>query len=188
MIKTKILLKDNGYAGLAFKYKDSRNYYSLELHLSDESPLCRVRKAENGFPQLILENIEECSQLIQKDQWIDMIIQMKNKIIKCYIIEYGITHKIFDIPDDIHNDNDRIALISYGTIAGFTDFQMMPNEDYEINFQKNDENQEIYEKTTSKRFLYENCMKTNKEDREKYCNRKFVNNPYKISLCKVIFL
>ena len=159
------------------------------MHLSEESSFCRVRKAENGIPHLMIENNDECSKLLQKDQWIPVIIQIKANKISFFLIQNNIPQKIFSILEEADNENNRLGLLSYGSMAGFTDFEMMPNEDHESQFQnKRVENEnetlEIKVKNNSKPIDYQKCLTHTKEEREKYCRIKFID-PLKTSICEV---
>lgn len=180
MIKTSVLLRDTGYAGIAFLYQNSNNYYSLELHFSEELRFCRLRKTSKGTPNLITENTIECSQIIEKDQWISLIIELTDERLLVYLGQNIILQKVFDLKREDGQESGKVALLSYGGPFGFDNFEMMPNEDYRKNDQKN-------EITINSKLPYGECLKQTVEEREKYCKRKFELNfdKQKMSHCNV---
>lgn len=174
--------KDDGYSGVAFKYKDSLNFYSLELHLEKESSFCKIRITKQGISQLIMENKEDCSKLIQKEKWITVTIEMKENQISIVLSQDQIKYKIFNVSSESEKEkHNKVSLLSYNSKVAFSNFQMMPSEDLllkEGNFKmerqdlKNNSN---YDQT---------CFVENIEERDQFCKKNFANRLGYLS-CKV---
>lgn len=153
------------------------------MHLSEENKFCRIRKTQNGIPTLLEENIENCSEFIKNDTWISIIIQMKNDKTKIFFIKNEILIQIFEIISDSTNENNKVALLSYGTMAGFTEFELMPSEDYD--FSLNNQIHSQFEINKEKNSIFLNsCSQISTKEREKYCRKTFQEH-HKFLLCKV---
>lgn len=180
-----ILIKEKGYAGVAFKYRDYQNFYSFELHLLDNSSFCQLTLVNEGINNIIKANDQECSNIIRKEQWTSIMIQMEENLILIFIGEKNLNFtKIFEFhPEITLKQNNKVALLSSVSMNAFDNFGLMPNEDYHLNIKENQTKNEFENNKNSKN---NECFVNNAYQREKFCQRRFFTQ-YEITFCMVIF-
>lgn len=181
-----VLIKEKGYAGVAFKYQDYQNYYSLELHFLDNSSSCKLILLNEGLNQIIQENYKECSEIIGKEQWISIMIQMEENFILIFIGKRNFhLAKIFEFhPEIALKPNNKIALLSSVSMNAFDNISLMPNEDYQANIKENNPKNKFEQIKNNKS---NECLVNNLYQREKFCKRSF-STQYEITFCMVIIL
>jgi hypothetical protein len=198
----------DGYLGIAFHYANSKNHYTFEITGGEKEKYCQVRKVSDGSYK-ILQKTEDNKFGYEPGKWTSVTLKITNTEWIFYMgKETEGLAQVLKMDADLELSQGRVALLTFGMKAAFSQVKTMPLEDFQFKgmptsdvaveveaaaptttqdaaeVKKAEDNPKIA-KQAEKQAEYDGCLdKKSPEDKDKYCVDKFGEDKAAVADCK----